>query len=1289
MFILPGSSALTSPRFMALANALRALDPGLQLEDAYFVYAVAHEGEVNRAELARLLQPSTAEIARETLAADEHCLIVVPRLGTISPWSSKATDIAHNCGFTGIERIERGICYVIQGLSELPQTHLIELNGLLHDRMVESVLASSAGLEQLFQSAQPARFNRVAILERGHEALRDANEQLGLALAEDEIDYLVSAFRDLNRDPSDIELMMFAQANSEHCRHKIFNASWTIDGADCEHSLFGMIRHTHHVGGEGVLSAYSDNAAVVAGHEGGRWFPDPDSGEYAYHEEPIHLLMKVETHNHPTAIAPFAGAATGSGGEIRDEGAVGRGSKPKAGLAGFTVSHLELPDQPQPWELGYGRPGRIVSPLQIMLDGPIGAAAFNNEFGRPNLAGYFRTFEVATDQGIKGYHKPIMIAGGFGNIREEHVQKGDFEPGAHLVVLGGPAMLIGLGGGAASSMASGESDEALDFASVQRHNPEMERRCQEVIDRCWALGEDSPIAFIHDVGAGGLSNALPELVKDGGRGGSIDLRSIPSDEPGMSPLEIWCNEAQERYVLAVEPEHLARFEAICQRERCPYAVVGQATEDLHLEVADSQFEDSPVDLPMGLLFGKPPKMHREARRGASCGDDFVPELSPAEALQRVLQFPAVGSKSFLITIGDRSVTGLVARDQMVGPWQVPVADCAVTTVSMDSHLGEAMSMGERTPVALLSGPASARLSIAEAITNILASPVAKLSDIRLSANWMCAAGHGNNDAILFDTVKAVGLEFCPQLGITVPVGKDSMSMRTSWQEQGAEKSVTAPVSLIVSAFAPVGDVRTTLTPELVADENTELLLVDLGHGQNRLGGSVLAQCWGALGSEVPDVDAADLKALFEFISQLKSRDLILAYHDRSDGGLITTLLEMAFAARCGLNIAVKEEGSAALAALFSEEIGVVLQVHSTDVHAIEALAIEVGLGGCVHSIASPRLDQRIVVNSPRFELIDSQRGALQQLWSSTSHQVQRLRDNPECADQEFENILQNDPGLSAALTFEPGNDPAAPFLATGASHRVAILREQGVNGQSEMAAAFHRAGSTTVDVHMSDLLQGSVSLDGFRGFAACGGFSYGDVLGAGEGWAKTILFNSELREAFSTFFERPDTFSLGVCNGCQMLSNLSELIPGASHWPRFARNTSEQYEARLTMVRIEESPSVLLSAMAGSMLPIVVAHGEGRAQFASDEQLTAAISSGSVGLRYVDHSGSVTQRYPYNPNGSPSGIAGLSSLDGRVTIMMPHPERVFRTSQMSWAPNEWSEDSGWMRLFRNARAWLG
>ena len=1289
MFILPGSSALTPPRFMALASALRSLDSGLRLDDAYFLYAIAHGGEVDRGELARLLQPSTAETAREALPADDNCLIVVPRLGTISPWSSKATDIAHNCGFTAVERIERGICYVIHGLSRLDSGRLSELRSLLHDRMVESVLADTALLTQLFQNAQPAQFNRVAILERGHAALREANEQLGLALAEDEIDYLVEAFQDLNRDPSDIELMMFAQANSEHCRHKIFNASWTIDGADCEHSLFGMIRHTHHVGGEGVLSAYSDNAAVVSGHSAGRWFPDPETGEYAYHEEPIHLLMKVETHNHPTAIAPFAGAATGSGGEIRDEGAVGRGSKPKAGLAGFTVSHLEIPDQRQPWELGYGRPGRIVSPLQIMLDGPIGAAAFNNEFGRPNLAGYFRTFEVATAQGVKGYHKPIMIAGGFGNIREEHVQKGGFEPGAHLVVLGGPAMLIGLGGGAASSMASGESDEALDFASVQRHNPEMERRCQEVIDRCWALGESSPIAFIHDVGAGGLSNALPELVKDGGRGGKIDLRKIPSDEPGMSPLEIWCNEAQERYVLAIEPAHLARFEAICQRERCPYAVVGQATEALHLEVADSEFANAPVDLPMGLLFGKPPKMHREAQRGAFDGDNFVADLRPAEALERVLKFPAVGSKSFLITIGDRSVTGLVARDQMVGPWQVPVADCAVTTVSMDSHLGEAMSMGERTPVALLSGPASARLSIAEAITNILASPVARLADIRLSANWMCASGHDDNDAILFDTVRTVGLEFCPQLGITVPVGKDSMSMRTSWQDQGADKSVTAPVSLIVSAFAPVGDVRTTLTPELVVDEATELLLVDLGHGQNRLGGSVLAQCWGLLGSEVPDVDAADLKALFELISQLKSRDLILAYHDRSDGGVLTTLLEMAFAARCGLNIAVEEEGSAALAALFSEEVGVVLQVHSADVHAIEALAIEVGLAGCVRHIASPRVDQRVVVNSPRFELIDSQRGALQQLWSSTSYHLQRLRDNPECADQEFENILHEAPGLSATLSFDPESDPAAPYIATGALPRVAVLREQGVNGQSEMAAAFHRAGFTPVDVHMSDLLQGSVTLDGFQGFAACGGFSYGDVLGAGEGWAKTILFNTELRKAFTTFFERPDTFSLGVCNGCQMLSNLSELIPGATHWPRFARNTSEQYEARLTMVRVEESPSVLLSDMAGSMLPIVVAHGEGRAQFANDEHLTLANNSGSVGLRYVDHAGAVTQRYPYNPNGSPSGIAGLSSTDGRVTIMMPHPERVFRTSQLSWAPADWPEDSGWMRLFRNARTWLG
>lgn len=1289
MFILPGSSALTPPRYRVLQDALQAVDSRIVLQDAYYIYAVEHSAPVDREQLARLLQPGAAGPARQGLPDMGGCRFVVPRLGTISPWSSKATDIAHNCGFSAVERIERGVCYVMAGLEALGDRDSAQILGLLHDRMVESVLSSAAELEGLFKATEPSAFTIIDVISGGSAALEDANVSLGLALAADEIDYLVDAFRGLGRNPSDIELMMFAQANSEHCRHKIFNASWTIDGVDCEHSLFSMIRHTHQAGGEGVLSAYSDNAAVVAGHRAGRWYPDPQSGEYGFHDESIHLLMKVETHNHPTAIAPFAGAGTGSGGEIRDEGAVGRGSKPKAGLVGFTVSHLELPELPQPWELGYGRPTRIVSPLQIMLDGPIGAAAFNNEFGRPNLTGYFRTFELLTAEGVKGYHKPIMIAGGFGNIREAHIEKGGFTPGAHLIVLGGPAMLIGLGGGAASSMTSGESDEALDFASVQRQNPEMERRCQEVIDGCWALGDHNPIAFIHDVGAGGLSNALPELVKDGGRGGRIELRSIPSDEPGMSPLEIWCNEAQERYVLAIEPEHLAVFRAICDRERCPYAVVGEATETLHLEVADAHFGNQPVDLPMGLLFGKPPKMHRDAHRGAPCVDDFTAELSPADALERVLQFPAVGSKAFLITIGDRSVTGLVARDQMVGPWQVPVADCAVTAVSLDSYLGEAMSMGERTPVALMSGPASARIAIAEAITNLLAAPVAHLADIRLSANWMCAAGHGDNDAVLYDTVRTVGLEFCPELGITVPVGKDSMSMRTAWQDGGEEKTVTAPVSLIVSAFAPVGDVRATLTPQLSRSEDTALLLIDLGRGRNRLGGSALAQCWGALAAEVPDVDAGDVTALFTFINQLKSRDLILAYHDRSDGGLLVTLLEMAFAARCGLDISIGAEGPEALAALFSEEIGVVVQVHEKDRHRVEALAVEAGLGGCLVPVAVPRLDERIVVNTNKFELIDSRRGALQQLWSRTSHQLQRMRDNSACADQEFDNILADDPGLSAELSFDPGDDVAAPFIATGVAPRVAILREQGVNGQSEMAAAFHRAGFAAIDVHMSDLLGGGVSLQDFQGLAACGGFSYGDVLGAGEGWAKTILFNGGLRSEFSAFFERPDTFTLGVCNGCQMLSNLGELIPGAGHWPRFARNTSEQYEARVALIQVEHSPSLLLDGMAGSKLPIAVAHGEGRALFAGDGHLSNAQASGTIGMRYIDHQGDVTQRYPFNPNGSPAGIAGLCSEDGRVTIMMPHPERVFRTAQLSWAPGDWPEDSGWMRLFRNARTWLG
>ena len=1289
MFLLPGPAALSKPRFSQLQDLLQRLDPALVLRSADYFYAVEGSDGVDLERLSKLLHPGTAAPVDPTVLTAAETRVVVPRLGTISPWSSKATDIAHNCGFEDVSRIERGTLYAIDGIGALDSERLRDVDSLLHDRMVEAVLSTPSLAEQLFLHPEAPSYRTVPVLEGGKEALEDANRELGLALAEDEIEYLTEAFQNLGRDPSDVELMMFAQANSEHCRHKIFNASWTIDGAERELSLFAMIRNTYRCGGEGVLSAYSDNAAVVAGHEAGRLFPDPVSAEYSYHHEPIHLLMKVETHNHPTAIAPFAGAGTGSGGEIRDEGAVGRGSRPKAGLVGFTVSHLDIPGVDQPWQLDYGRPDRIVSPLQIMLDGPIGAAAFNNEFGRPNLAGYFRSFEWRSSDAVWGYHKPIMIAGGFGNIREEHVEKGDFEPGANLIVLGGPAMLIGLGGGAASSMSSGESDEQLDFASVQRQNPEMERRCQEVIDRCWALGKSNPIAFIHDVGAGGLSNALPELVKDGGRGGRFALRSINSDEPGMSPLEIWCNESQERYVLAVEPEHLDEFVAICRRERCPYAVVGVATDAPHLELADSTFDNKPVDLPMSLLFGKPPKMHRDATHGVSKHDEFSTDLPVADCLERVLTFPAVASKSFLITIGDRSVTGMVARDQMVGPWQVPVADCAVTTVSLDSHLGEAMSIGERTPLAVLDGPASARVAIAEAITNLLAAPVSKLQDVRLSANWMCAAGHGDSDAVLYDTVRTVGMEFCPALGITVPVGKDSMSMRTAWQDSGEEKSVTSPVSLIVSAFAPVGDVRDTLTPELLVTEDSSLMLVDLGRGLQRMGGSVLAQTWGQMGSQAPDVSAEDLRSLFDFITALKAANLIKAYHDRSDGGMLVTLLEMAFAARCGLDIETVADGPAAIAELFNEEIGVVIQVADADLHAVQALAIEHGLGDCTQVVAKPRSDERIVVNSPKFELIDSRRGALQQLWARPSHAIQRIRDDSDCADEEFAGIVADDPGLSARLTYDVNADVAAPLISTGIRPKIAILREQGVNGQLEMAAAFDRAGFSAVDVHMSDVLAGNVTLGDFHGLAACGGFSYGDVLGAGEGWAKSILFNTRVRDEFAAYFERANTFSLGVCNGCQMLSALQSLIPGAEHWPRFARNNSEQYEARLALVRVEPTPSILMAGMAGSHMPIVIAHGEGRAQFASDALFEKAQDSGTVAMRYIDNALHNTQTYPANPNGSPDGIAGLCSADGRVTIMMPHPERVYRGSQLSWAPQEWPEDSGWMRLFRNARVWLG
>ncbi len=1302
MLCLRGAPALSDFRLAKLQTRLRDAGVGdcaLYAEYMHFADLSAPLDPDQHGVLERLLRygPSLPGHAPEG-----RLVLVVPRPGTISPWSSKATDIARNCALAPIRRLERGTAYYLTGAA-VDEAALAAAAAVLHDRMTEVALLDLADADRLFRQADPRPAGRVDVLTGGRAALQQADAELGLALSGDEIDYLVDSFGALGRNPTDVELMMFAQANSEHCRHKIFNADWVIDGDAQPHSLFGMIRNTTEKAPQGVLSAYQDNAAVITGWPGRRFLASPRDGVYRGHDEPIHILMKVETHNHPTAIAPDPGAATGSGGEIRDEGATGRGAKPKAGLCGFSVSNLRIPGFEQPWETDFGRPGRIVSALDIMLEGPIGAAAFNNEFGRPNLAGYFRTFEQqvpVADAGrdaseLRGYHKPIMLAGGVGNIRAGHVDKAGFPAGTPLVVLGGPAMLIGLGGGAASSMASGTSAEDLDFASVQRANPEMERRCQEVIDRCWARGDDNPILFIHDVGAGGLSNALPELVHDAGRGGRFALRRVPNADPGMSPMEIWCNEAQERYVLAVAAERLGELEAICARERCPYAVVGEAIEIQSLHLADAHFEDDPIDMPMGLLFGKPPKMLREvARRGAPAQAFETAGIDAAAALRLVLRLPSVADKTFLITIGDRSVTGLVARDQMVGPWQVPVADCAVTLSDFEHATGEAMALGERTPLALLDGPASGRMAVGEAITNIAAAPIAWIGDIRLSANWMAAAGHPGEDARLYDTVRAVGLELCPALDIAIPVGKDSMSMKTVWEHagpQGAERrEMAAPLSLIVSAFAPVTDARTSLTPQLRLDlGETDLILIDLGQGRDRLGGSCLAQVHARIGTRPPDLDHPErLAGLFAAIQALNARGRLLAYHDRSDGGLIVTLCEMAFAGRCGVNIDLHlPSGADAIAALFAEELGAVIQVRRADLAPVLMELAAHGLAACTRRIGSPDAAGRILVCHGERVLLDEERAALQQVWSETTWQMQRLRDNPDCADEEHLRIDAADPGLHASLSFDLAEDVAAPLISTGARPRLAVLREQGVNGQIEMAAAFDRAGFECVDVHMSDIVAGRVALDGFHGLAACGGFSYGDVLGAGEGWAKTVLFNPRARDQFQSFFARADSFALGICNGCQMLANLRELIPGAEHWPHFVRNRSEQFEARLVMVEVTESPSLLLAGMAGSRMPIAVAHGEGRAEFRDSGHLAAAASR--VALRYVEPAGGIAERYPANPNGSPAGITGLTSTDGRVTIMMPHPERVFRRVQHSWHPDGWGEDGPWMRLFRNARVWVG
>ncbi|MCX4187702.1 phosphoribosylformylglycinamidine synthase [Methylophaga sp. OBS4] len=1294
MLQLIGRQAFSAFRLEKLLSAIQAEVATVSAIRTEYRYFVEIDGECRlpAAEQNIVETLLEAQSGDSEAMAGEAFFLVTPRPGTISPWSSKATDITVNSGVKNVERIERGVAFFVKSSEELNASQRQHIARHLHDRMIESVFETVDDADRLFMHGASRPLVSVDILNGGREALVAANKNMGLALAEDEVDYLFDNFTMLARNPNDIELMMFAQANSEHCRHKIFRADWIIDGETQPHTLFNMIRNTHDKNPEGVVTAYSDNSSVIEGLRSHRFQVDMATGQYHYEGEVQHILMKVETHNHPTAISPFPGAATGAGGEIRDEGATGRGSKPKAGLTGFSVSNLEIPGFEQPWETPYGKPARMASAREIMIDGPLGGAAFNNEFGRPNLCGYFRTYEVhiPSKDGfeVRGYHKPIMVAGGMGSIRPQHVKKGIMDPGMQLIVLGGPAMLIGLGGGAASSVTSGTSDEGLDFASVQRGNPEMERRCQEVIDRCVALGEDNPIIAIHDVGAGGLSNAFPELVDDSGRGGRFELRVIPNDESSMSPMEIWCNESQERYVLGIHPDRVDEFQAICERERCPWAIVGETTEEEHLLLGDADNETLPIDMPLSLLLGKPPKMLRNVTHQ----NKQYPELdftgiAAEHALERVLKLPTVASKNFLITIGDRSVTGLVARDQMVGPWQVPVADCAVTLADYHDYLGEAMAMGERAPLAVINAPASGRMAVGEAITNIAAARIEKLSDIKLSANWMAACSHPGEDALLYDTVKAVGMELCPELDIAIPVGKDSLSMKTVWDEKGETKAVISPLSLIISAFTPVTDAMKTSTPQLRTDKgDTDLIYIDLGHGQNRLGASALAQVFNQVGRKGPDLDkAVMLKQFFNAIQQLKQDDLILAYHDRGDGGLVVTLAEMSFAGHCGVDIEFDGLGKT-LPVLFNEELGAVIQVRHSDVEDVLSVLREHDLAGISHVIGTLNDQQRIRIKVDGELVVDQSRVTLQRFWAETSYRMQALRDNPDCARQEFDALLDDkDPGLFAKLSFDAAENVAAPFIVSGNRPKVAILREQGVNGQMEMAASFDHAGFCAIDVHMSDILEGRVDLAGFRGLVACGGFSYGDVLGAGRGWASTILHNGRARQQFADFFQREDTFALGVCNGCQMLSQLKELIPGSEPWPRFSRNLSEQFEARFSLVEIVDSPSVLLKGMAGSTMPIAVAHGEGRVDFSETGSQTDAI----VAMRYVDNYGKVTEAYPFNPNGSVAGITALTTADGRVTIMMPHPERVTRTVQHSWHPDNWGKDGPWMRLFHNARRWVG
>lgn len=1302
VFELNGARALSDFRAARVLAALQRVSSNIEAVSGRFVHFVHASRELTKAEEERLASLLTYGDAAEDVRAD-LAFMVVPRLGTISPWASKATDIVKNCGIEGVLRVERGTVYSLALKAPLTEEEAAQAAGVLHDRMTESVVARDFPAENLFVELEGRPMATVALVEEGRPALERANVEMGLALSPDEIDYLTDAFTKIGRNPTDVELMMFAQANSEHCRHKIFNARWTVDGEEREETLFGMIRRTHKMAPQGTITAYADNAAIFEGAEVTRLYPRPGSGNefgrvFERKDEMTHTVFKVETHNHPTAISPFPGASTGSGGEIRDEGATGRGARPKAGLCGFTTSNLNLPELPQGFEndsdtvtgektdAKYGAPSRIATPLSIMTEGPLGGAAFNNEFGRPNILGYFRTFEANIGGTRYGYHKPIMLAGGIGNIRDDQTKKDVPPAGSLLIVLGGPGMRIGLGGGAASSMTTGSNSEALDFDSVQRGNPEMERRAQEVIDRCWSMGDENPIIAIHDVGAGGLSNAMPELADLSGKGATFDLSKVPVEESGMSPLEIWCNESQERYVIALDAAKIDIFRDFCERERCPFAVLGTITEEADLKLTRPE-ETPAVDMPMEVLLGKAPRMHRDVAHVETKLSAFKSEgLDLAKAVTDVLRHPTVGSKSFLITIGDRSVGGLVSRDQMVGPWQVPVADCGVTTLGFETNRGEAMSMGERTPIAVIDAAAASRMAVGEALTNIAAADV-KLPEVKLSLNWMAACGAKGEDAKLFDAVKGAS-DFCVALGISVPVGKDSLSMRTAWEDNGEKKSVTSPVSLIASAAAPVGDVTLTLTPELRKIPSV-LVLADLGCGRARMGGSILAQVAQRFGDTAPDCeDPAMLARFMGALRTLVNEGAVVAYHDRADGGLAATASEMMFASRLGvkLDLTSLTKDADVFAALFNEELGGLMQVPAEKAARVAEVMREAGLASVCHFVGEVVDDDALTISANGAELARLDRADLQKAWTEVSWQIARGRDNPACADSEFARIeRKEDTGLFAKTTFDVNEDVAAPMILTGVRPKIAILREQGVNSQTEMAAAFTRAGFDAYDVHMTDLLTGRADLAEFTGLACCGGFSYGDVLGAGGGWAKTILHNDRMAEMFRTFFNREDTFGLGICNGCQMMSHLRDLIPGASHWPEFVRNTSEQFEARLVNVEVLESPSIFFAGMAGSVMPVVNSHGEGRVQFLRPED--AALVKAAA--RFVDPCGNPTEVYPYNPNGSKGGLTSVTTEDGRFTIMMPHPERSHRAQQLSWHPAEWTDASGWMRMFRNARKWVG